>query len=266
MSNAKDHPTAARSRAKPRGAWPLAGGFLLSICLHWAALRLYPAFPEAPPEDGPVRAARSPSALRAIEAVRIVEVEQPNPASQDEPVEVVAPAPAGEVPEAPSFDEDVRIRFEGQYRSAADRLRAGQGDPRLWTPVAPELVRPTPDEVLRMEILVAIRAMEDSAMSESEALRRAMDWTYTDSEGKKWGAQDGVIYLGGVPLPLPFTFGAAPDYNGDQADRAFRFREIDRAAGTRAVQLTWKERLKLMRLRREASRAAEPDTTGATLR
>lgn len=194
--------------------------------------------------------------------MRIVEIDRGDPGNQDAPVEIVAPEPAAAAPEAPSFEEDARIRFERRLRPGAERLRAGQGDPRLWAPVAPDLVKPTPDEVLRMEVLFAVRAMEDSAMSEGEALRRAMDWTRTDSEGKKWGVQNGVVYLGGVPLPFPFVFGAPPDYNGDQAERAHRFGEIDRAAGTRAVQLTWKERLALMRLRREARRAADPDTAG----
>lgn len=241
----------------------MAAGCVLSICLHWAVLWFYPAFSDARPDAGLARTDGVASPLRAIRAVRIAEIDPGDPIGQDAPVEIVAPEPAGEAPETPSFDEDVRIRFEDRYRPGAERLRAGQGDPRLWTPIAPQLVQPTPEEVLRMEILFAIRAMGDSAVSEEEALQRAMDWTYTDSEGKKWGAQNGVVYLGGVPIPFPFVFGASPDYNGDQAERAYRFGEIERAAGTRAVQLTWKQRLALMRLRREARRAAEPDTTGA---
>lgn len=255
MSHAAQ-PPGARKRAAPRGRpWPFAVGLAASLLLHWAALSLYPTLPDAPASetDPSVRAALP---LRALQAVRITETGPSDPSAEEAPVEIDAALPDGVVPETPAID-DLRYRFLPAYEPAADRLRAGQGDPRLWTPIAPELIEPTPDEVLRMEIVASLAAMADSAATEAEARRRATDWTYTDSEGKKWGAQDGVVYLGGIPLPIPFGFAAPPDYDGDRAARAYRFSEIDRQVGTRAVQLTWKERVKFMRLRREAQRAAE---------
>ncbi len=248
-------PPAPRERSVRKGASPFAAGLVASALLHWVVLRLYPVLAGGPPDAG-VRVQRSAPALRAIQAVRIVEAEQGDPSGQDEPVEIDASVPESAAPQAPALDGP-RFGFPSGYRPAAERLRAGQGDPRLWLPVAPELVEPTPDELLRMEILVALEAMADSAAAVDAALRRATDWTHTDAEGRKWGAQDGVVYLGGVPLPVPFGFAGRRDYNGELAARAFRFNDIDRAAGTRAVQLTWKERLEFMKLRREAQRAAE---------
>jgi len=250
-------PTRARKRVARRGRpWPSAAGLATSLLLHWAALSLYPALPRAPAGEADP-SAQTALPLRALQAVRIAETGPSDPSAEEAPVEIDAALPDGVAPEAPAIDEDPRYRFPRAYEPAADRLRAGRGDPRLWTPIATELIEPTPDEVLRMEILASLAAMADSAAAGAEARRRATDWTYADSEGKKWGAQDGVVYLGGVPLPIPFGFAAPPDYNGERAARAYRFSEIDRHAGTRAVQLTWKERVKFMRLRREARRAAE---------
>ena len=249
-------PPEARKRAARRGSWPAVAGLAASLLLHWTVLSLYPALPRAP-ADAADPAVRAAAPIRALQAVRIAEVGPSEPSAQEAPVEIDAGLPEGAAPEAPAIDEDPRYRFPSEHEPAAARLRVGRGDPRLWVPLAPELVAPTPDEILRMEILASLEAMADSAAAGAEARRRATDWTYTDSEGKKWGAQDGVVYLGGVPLPIPFGFGAPPDYNGEQAARAYRFSEIDRHAASRAVQLTWKERVKFMRLRREAQRAAE---------
>lgn len=256
MSHATAKPPAARpGRARRPGRWPVAAGLAASAALHWAVLRLYPVVAGAPADIVPAERALSP--LRAVQAVRIVELGPGDPTTEDAPVEIDASVPETATPAAPVLDEGPRFRFPSGHLPAAGRLRPGQGDPRLWVPVAPELVEPTRDELLRMEILIAVEAMADSSASAAEAARRATDWTYTDAEGRKWGAQDGLVYLGGVPLPIPIGFSGPRDVNGDLAARAFRFREIERAAGTRAVQLTWKERLEFMRLRREAQREAE---------
>ena len=84
----------------------------------------------------------------------------------------------------------------------------------------------------------------------------------------------GKLHLGGVSIPLPFGFGPPPDYDGEGARRAFEAADIDRAAGDRAVRESWRERVRVMRERREQQRAEEeaakandpkrvrPDTTG----
>lgn len=136
------------------------------------------------------------------------------------------------------------------------------------------MTEPTPEEVARLLLLTALESMNDSAMIEAERAQRFTDWTYTDDDGGRWGVSPGRLHLGDLSIPLPFGFGPPPDYNGDQARRAFEFLDIDRAAGTRAVRESWKERLDAMRERRERQRAEEqgeggegrpvarPDTTG----
>ena len=145
----------------------------------------------------------------------------------------------------------------------------------FWAePLDESIGQPTDEEMARLRLLTAIESLSDSAMIEAERERRATDWTYTDDEGNRWGVSPGRLHLGSVSIPLPFGFGPPPDYNGDQARRAFELQDIDRAAGTRAVRESWKERVEAMRERREQRRAEEeaeedeerprvrPDTTG----
>ncbi|NNF28513.1 MAG: hypothetical protein HKN73_14910 [Gemmatimonadetes bacterium] len=255
------------------GRRPFVVGLALSAILHVALVALYPFFGAAV-RDGRVAPffpeAAEPTGTRVIQ---IVEMAPEEAAEPDTPVETIEPeAPEAEA-DLPDFSED-GARFPERYRTTAERLRAGNGDPRLWRPLDPTLVEPTPDEVLRLRMLTALESMNDSALAELERQARFTDWTYTDDDGNRWGVSPGRLHLGKVSIPMPFGFGPPPDYNGDQAARAFMLQDIDRAASTRAVRETWRERIEAMRERRERRRAEEeaesdpenrrvrPDTTG----
>ena len=249
---------------------PIVVGLVVSAILHVLIIAVYPF-------AGPIfRGSDDFYPFSAVEpegtpVIELVEIAPASPARPDDPLDLEDPGEPEANPEVPRF-EDPQTPLGPRPRTAAERLRAGQGDPRLWD-LERDLIDPTPDQLLRLRLLAAIDAMNDSAAAEAQAMLDALDWTHTDDDGKKWGVSPGKIHLGGLTIPLPFGFGPPPDYNGDQAEMAFRLGDIERAAGTQAARMSWKERREAMRKRREERRAREaeekngsevkPDTTSA---
>ena len=256
---------------------PLLVGLTLSALAHVLAVVIYPFFAGVRP-DRPggfiIPAVREVGGMRVLEIVEVTPAEVADPT---DPVEIEDPETPDIAPEMPDIGDEFEVYIPGRYRSAAERLRIGNGDPRLWQPIDPALVAPTPDEILRLRLAVAIEEANDSAFAEAERLAQSLDWTHTDEDGNKWGVSPGKIHLGDTEIPLPFGFGPPPDYSGDRADWAFRMADIDRAAGTLAARMSWRERIEVMRMRREAQRAreeaereraatADPDTTSSARR
>ncbi len=256
---------------------PLFAGLTLSALVHVLAVVIYPFFAGVRP-DRPggliIPAVREVGGMRMLEIVEVTPAEVAEPT---DPVEIEDPEAPDIAPERPDIGDEFEVYIPGRYRSAAERLRIGNGDPRLWQPIDPALVAPTPDEILRLRLAAAIEDANDSAFAEAERLAQSLDWTHTDADGNKWGVSPGKIHLGDTEIPLPFGFGPPPDYNGDRADWAFRMADIDRAAGTLAARMSWRERIEVMRMRREAQRAreqaereraavADPDTTSSARR
>lgn len=228
----------------------------LSALAHVLAVVVY-SFSTAPAARPALPAvAVPPVSPGGIEVVRLVEIDGQPPGDPSDPNEIEAPDEPDVVPEVPTF-EDEGPRFPERYRTAAERLRAVIVDPRLLDALEPGPIEPTPQEALELRILAAIEAMNDSATAEAARARAALDWTHTDEDGGKWGVTPGRLHLGDITIPLPFGFGPPPDYNGDRAEMAFRLSDIDRAAGSTAARQSWKERVEVMRQRREARRQAE---------
>ncbi len=252
--------------ANPRGASgriPLLAGMGISALAHLVLVFVYPFF--APPPPGPPGVLVRP-AIREVAGMRslaIVEISISESGVPENPEDLADPeTPEIEIEAGDEAAEVFELYLPGRIRTPGERLLLGQGDPRLWQPLDPALVAPTPEEVMRLRVYAAIEAANDSALAEAERLAASMDWTRTDDEGRKWGVSPGKIHLGDVEIPLPFGFGPPPDYNGDQADWAFRMADIDRAAGTLAARMSWKERIEFMRRRREARRAEEEAARG----
>ncbi len=257
---------------------PLYAGLAFSALAHLLLVVLYPFLGGPRPEQAGVLVVPAVREVAGMRTVQIVEIPDAEVGDPSDPVEIEDPDQPDVDAEAPVFEEEFEVYIPGRYPSPGERLRIGEGDPRLWQPLDPELLAPTPHELLELRLAAAIEAANDSAFAEAERLATATDWTHTDAEGKRWGISPGRIHLGDTEIPLPFGFGPPPDYNGDQADWAFRMADIDRAAGGLAVRMSWKERMEVMRRRREARRAAEeaerekappvvrPDTTGASRR
>ncbi|MGI9627050.1 MAG: hypothetical protein ACR2QM_09455 [Longimicrobiales bacterium] len=240
---------------RKRGRSPFWVGLGVSVLLHAALIALYPFF-GADFQNGALPTfTADPPAESGMEVVRLSESETQEAGEPDDPVEIETPEAEAEI-EAPDLT-DPNPRFLERYRSAVERLQAGNGDSRLWRPFDRSMTDPTPEEIAHLRLLTAIEAMSDSALMEAERDGRFTDWTYTDDDGKRWGVSPGKLHLGDLAIPMPFGFGPPPDYNGDQARRAFEFNDIDRAAGSRAARASWEERIKVMREARERRRAAE---------
>ena len=271
-----EQPSSGSRRKAGRG--PMLVGLVLSALAHVALVVLYPFLAGPRSDRAGVLVRPAVREVGGMRALQIVEVPAEDVGDPSDPVVIDDPGPPEATPEMPDFEEEWDVFVPGRYRSAGERLRVGEGDPRLWQPISSELLAPTPEEIVRLRLAAAIEAANDSAFAEAERLAQSLDWTHTDEDGKRWGVSPGRIHLGDVEIPLPFGFGPPPDYNGDQADWAFRMADIDRAAGTLAARMSWRERAEAMRLRREARRAREeaekenaasvvrPDTTSSAPR
>lgn len=242
----------ARLRVERRG---VVTGLVVSALAHLLLIVLYPFFavpyPRGQPNSFPPPPAPEPA---GIEVVQIVKIITPETEAPPDPVEIESLEEPEVAVEVADFEEELPVEFH-RYLSAAERLRLGPGDPRLWRPIDPELAAPSPEHVLETMLAIAIRGSNDSIAAVIEEARAATDWTHTDDEGKRWGVSPGKIHLGDITIPLPFGFGPPPDYSGDRAEMAFRLLDIERAAGRGAVQRSWKERREAMKKRREELRA-----------
>ena len=173
------------------------------------------------------------------------------------------PEPEPDLPETPSVISQPGVvadpgaeeeRVPG--RSAAEVLRPQEdGDLRIWAPPNPELNRLTEEEIIRLQILSVLESMADSATMAEELARRAMDWTYADEEGRKWGVSPGKIHLGDLTIPMPFSFGLSA---GDR-QRVWEWDQIEGSAARGSVMNSWRDRDAAIRARMNAER--KPDTT-----
>jgi len=150
---------------------------------------------------------------------------------------------------------------EGRGYTAAERLRPGYGDRRLWSAIPEEIVRLSGQQLAQLELDMAIAAIADSMAVLDETNRRVTDWTYTDDQGRRWGVSPGQIHLGGITIPLPFGFAVPPSVEG--ARRAWQDADVAGQAGRATTAATLKDRAAEIRRRRDAERAKErADTTG----
>lgn len=173
---------------------------------------------------------------------------EPEPEVQAAPTQAApSQAEAAPTPEAPTTS--------GTGMTAAESLRPREGDLRVWAPLNPELHGLSDEEVMRLQLLAAIEAAADSAATEEERARRLKDWTYTDSQGRKWGITPGQLHLGDLTLPFPFSLAS----KAGNSDRVWEWEQIQGAAARGDILRSWKERDKAIRERMNAER--KPDTT-----
>ncbi|MCE2398258.1 MAG: hypothetical protein J4F34_04330 [Gemmatimonadetes bacterium] len=253
------------SRRRPARAG-LSIGLAVSAVAHVALLLLYPSLaPEISSWHLPV--ALGPTSEPAgTRVLRIVEVEGPEVVSPDGPVDLEVEDLHVDRPESPRLEEDggAALPRWTPAQSALERLRISEGgDPRLWQPLDPDLIGPSPEQIMALRVAIAIEAAADSAVARAEEARRSLDWSYTDEEGGRWGVSPGKLHLGDLTIPLPFGFGPPPDVNGDRAEMAFRTADVDRAASTLAVRRSWEERREAMMKRREELRALKGEEKDA---
>ena len=250
-------PGAARPRSGLRSV-PVLAGLGVSVAVHLLVIVLYSSLVRiSVPDVIMVPVPRSAPEPEGMQVVQIIEVASPETATPEEPIPTEEVAQPEIEVEGPDIETGFDPFLPERYRSAVERLRLGPGDPRLWQPIDPSLMEPAPERVLAVRLATLIAEGNDSALAEAQALASAMDWTYTDEDGKRWGLSPGMIHLGDISVPLPFGFAAPYDYNGERAEAAFRMNDIQRAAGSLAARQSWRERVEAMRKRREARRAEE---------
>jgi hypothetical protein len=152
----------------------------------------------------------------------------------------------------------------GEGRSAVERLRPVAREEVLWAPVDPELAAPSLEQRLQLELAVRFLEEGDSLAAAAAVEEAAMDWTYTDAEGRRWGVSPGQIHLGGITIPLPFAFGASAGNREQVNRRMWEWNEMQRQSASGAVRASWRERADAIRERRDREREqAAPDTATA---
>ena len=147
----------------------------------------------------------------------------------------------------------------GRGYTAAERLRPGYNDRRLWSALPDAIVRLSGQQLAQLELDMAIAAIADSVSVLTEAGRRATDWTYTDDQGRRWGVSPGQIHLGGITIPVPFGFSAPRSDDG--ARRAWQEADVAGQAGRATAAATLEGRAKEIRRRRDEERARERGDT-----
>jgi hypothetical protein len=188
------------------------------------------------------------------------------PVKPDEPLRYV-PGPISPIPEITPGPETAEPSDAGggggrAPSSLADRLRPSTIDPRLraGTRYAPSDASPV--EGVRSRVALSLRAYNDSVAAETDARRRALDWTIKTKDGKQWGiGPDGKIHLGDITLPA-VALSPPPGRREEIASRNRDFAEIERQAAQEIGRQSFKERVKAIRARKDKERAEEKKKEG----
>jgi hypothetical protein len=142
--------------------------------------------------------------------------------------------------------------------SVRDRLRYRMGSVEVWRPPLEqhgELM--TPDEVVRHRVAAELRAFNDSVAAVEAARAQALDWSFTDGEGRRWGVAPGRIYLGKDTVNIPFEieFAPPPGVRDEQRARVRDWQQIQAQAARVETQETIDARIRAIRERAEQERA-----------
>jgi len=273
MTTSSDSRARDRARRTERGRAPWLVGLGVSGAIHLVALLLYSGITFIPSVTVTPPSGRE-STLDAIQLLDVVVAapeEEPEEEAEAEEVEPAEPEAAAPVPVAPTpargaEEDEEEGEAVGEYPPAADRLRVGAVDPRLYPTDFREQYLGT-EELLQLDLDVAVALLRDSLDAASSRSADALDWTWTDSDGKRWGVSPGKIHLGDVTLPLPSSWGmgTSPWNREAELERARRNGEIDRQAITGLIIETWEERFRAIRERADRARREQngvpPDTT-----
>ena len=255
-SSEEEHPR-IDPRVRYRGAFRVA--LAISAVIHITAILLYPRILQRLPLGvmpfGGGAPAFVPQGTELVNLEELPAQEEPEAATppeepevQEAPVETPGGVPGVESPD--SIPEGIVAPS-----SAAELLRPEAGDLRLWAPVDPDLTALTEEQVYRLRLIAELEAMGDSAAAAEERARAAMDWTHTDSEGRKWGVSPGKLHLGDITVPFPFAFSAPP--SAGARDRIWEWDDIEGGAARGLARQTLKERAEAIRRRKDAERRAD---------
>ena len=230
--------------------------FAISIAAHLVLILLYTsAMQVLGPDLAPFPIENEEQAEDALEVIELIELDEDleRPDDPEEIGEVVADEADARPPRiaGPPTAELVPPGL-----SAAERLRPNLVDGRLWADPPEEFYRLTTAEREEYMLSRQIVAWYDSLALAEAAEARMTDWTFTDSNGGRWGFADGRVYLGDVSLPLPLNFGTPVGQRDAVNYRLWEFEEIQRQSQEYLLQETWRERSEAIRERRDRERAA----------
>ncbi len=237
--------------------------FGISAALHLLLILVYPFLmrpDEAQPTPFPLPAL--PELRSGMEVVILTQVapdEDPERPEDPEELEAIAPAPvAPTTPDLEGIEGPILI---APGPTAVERLRPDLRDERVWAPLARETVELSLEQRLDLDLAARILQFQDSVEAAIAAGEAASDWTYTDSEGKRWGVSPGQIHLGDITLPLPFNFGTSPGKLEEQRALLAVWESMQRQAARAVIEDSWKNRAQAIRARRDRERA-RADTIG----
>jgi hypothetical protein len=240
-----------RDERERRILWAAIAASVLFHIVVLVAVPFSPGFRPVPTGPAPLSEPEQEPGLRLLqfEAVDrdVEELEGPDDPERT-PGPARAPAPAAPAPPGePAADR----------LSAADRLRPGAvRDPRLWRDHGPAYLLPpeTPEEAILRGLLPRLALLNDSAAAEEDRRRRATDWTFTDSEGRRWGISSEGIHLGGITLPA-VEFSADPEQRRAVEAALREWSEIRDQAYRAGLDEGFEERVRAIRERVERERA-----------
>lgn len=193
------------------------------------------------------------------------ELPEPEPDPDPDPDPDPAPDPAADpaAPAAPLPAEDEEEGVPGEMteeevrRHVAELLQPQIPDSRLWRFGDQPYMELSDEERAQLMLAGMLRDWNDSVAVAAALSERAMDWTYTDDEGRRWGLSPGRLHLGDYAIPLPFTFGTPPGLR-DRADQQRWINEdLARGAASQMMRDTWAERAREIRRRMDEERARE---------
>ena len=238
--------------------------FGLSIAIHFLLLALYPIYGTSDPENARLPFADLTASARALELLRLIEMAQAADVERpDDPTEMGEIASPELTPAPLILEREPGAEFTPPPPTGAELLRPRLTDERVWRPLDPSLTELTLQQREELALRGRIVDWADSLAAAQATEARLTDWTYTDSEGRRWGVADGKIYLGDVVLPGTHMFGVPVGKRDEVAQRQWQWDEILRQSARYDVEESWSARQEAIRERRDLERAeALPDTTG----
>jgi hypothetical protein len=258
-----DAPESVHPRARYKGAFRIS--LAISAVLHLLAISIYPSFfsgiPEAERTFGDYTQPLRPQGTELVNLRELPADQEPDSPTEPEERPEVDPLDLPSVRLPPGVDESRETDASteaGAGLSAAERLRPRGEDLRFWAPIDPEVTAPSDEEIMRLRLAARLELLNDSAAAAAAEAADALDWTYTDEDGKKWGISPGQLHLGGVTVPLP-SFGTSPGQSEWARDRLWAWDEIQRGEAAGMMRQSWRDRDRAIRERMNAER--KPDTT-----
>lgn len=260
--NRVEHPSRTRSGFSSSRVW--WGCFAASVAIHFLAVAIYPFFGNTVNIDAisfnfPNVSGRT----EGIQVLRLVEVDDPIASERPDDPEEIEDVDDPEPPMTP-------VPIEGTPDpelippppSGAELLRPNLSNPILWEALSSGVLDITLKQREQLLIASALARWNDSAATSLAAEAAAMDWTFTDDDGKRWGVSPGKIHLGDITLPLPFGFGTVVGKREEVNDRLWQWDEIYRQGVRAEVNESWRDRAEAIRRRRDRERTAvQPDTS-----